>query len=129
MNVFDPSALRRLESDTQSRAFVHTLVDTYQRMLGQRIERVTTNVDVGDVAAALDAALSLRVSSIMTGVTELADLATGIVEGLRADELASVREQAPLLPDAAARARLALDDYIAASSEEAVAQESSDSIR
>ena len=40
MTIFDPSAVRRLEVDTESPPFVRSLVDTYQRMLTPRVERL-----------------------------------------------------------------------------------------
>jgi hypothetical protein len=135
MTVFDPSATRRLETDTQSRAFVHSLVDTYRRMLETRVERILGALgtadagdaaDVADVAMALDAAHSLRVSSVMTGTVELAELSAGIVECLHEDDLAAARAGGRQLPAAADRAREALDDYLG---QPAATQGSTDSIR
>lgn len=126
MTVFDPSATRRLETDTQSCAFVHSLVDTYREMLETRVERIVAALAATDVVAALDAAHSLRVSSVMTGTTELAELSAGIVDGLREDDLAAARTGGEQLPAAADRAREALDDYLG---QPAATQESTDSIR
>jgi hypothetical protein len=129
--VFDPSAVHRLEADTQSEPFVRTLVGTYQRMLAPRVDRLVDAVLTSDAEQALDAALSLKVSSIMTGATELAEIATFVVDDLRNNDLPSARSQALLLPGAALRARAALDVYFGPPDRESepVAQESTDSIR
>ncbi|MAS56168.1 MAG: hypothetical protein CMJ44_16375 [Pimelobacter sp.] len=129
--VFDPSAVHRLEADTQSEPFVRTLVGTYQRMLAPRVDRLVDAVLTSDAEQALDAALSLRVSSIMTGASELAEIATFVLDDLRNQDLPSARAQALLLPAAASRAREALDVYFGAPEPdpEPVAQASTDSIR
>ncbi|MGA8846774.1 MAG: Hpt domain-containing protein [Nocardioides sp.] len=126
MTVFDESAVRRLESDTQSVEFVHSLVSTYRRMLDDRVARILDALEQADTDRALDAAHSLRVSSIMTGLVETAEIATGVTEALRAADLGRAREHGALLPDAAVRAAAALSEYL---DEDAHAQESTDSIR
>ncbi len=126
MTVFDRTAVRRLESDTQSPEFVHSLLTTYRRMLDERVGRIRDALDQGDVDRALDAAHSLRVSSIMTGLSETAEVASGVTEALRAGDLGSAREHGILLPAAAERASAALGDYL---DEDVPAQESTDSIR
>ena len=110
--VFDPSAVHRLEADTESEPFVRALVGTYQRMLSPRIERVVEAVLSSDTDEALDAALSLQVSSVMTGTVELAEIATFVVDDLRIHDLPAARSRALLLPAAAMRARAALDLYV-----------------
>ena len=127
-DVFDASAVRRLEADTQSRAFVRSLVDTYCRMLGTRVDRIVEAVAVPDPDSALDAAHSLRVSSVMTGAVELAELSSDVVDAVRAGDLSAARETADLLPDAADRAREALGSYLLDEPAPA-AQGSTDSIR
>lgn len=127
MTVFDPSAVRQLETDTQSRDFVRTLIDTYQRMLDARVERILAALHASDAEQGLDAALSLRVSSIMTGAVEVAGIATHVADSLRSDDVAAARPHAVLLPAAAARARAALDTYMDEGA--SLAQGSSDSIR
>lgn len=111
MNVFDPSAVHRLEADTDNRPFVRTLVGTYQRMLAPRVDRLLNALVASDTDEAIDAALSLRVSSIMTGATQLAETATFVIEDLRNDDLPAARAQALLLPAAASRTREALELY------------------
>lgn len=134
MTVFDPSALRRLEADTESRSFVHHLVETYQRMLTPRVERLMDALIASDAEEALDAALSLRVSSIMTGAAELAELASAVVDDLKNGDLPASRAQALLLAPAATRACKALEAYVDDTTPEparapASGQTSTDSIR
>lgn len=127
MTVFDPSAVIRLEADTQSRTFVRTMLGTYLTMLTPRVDRIIGAVDAADSDEAMDATLSLRVSSVMTGATELAELAGVLSDELRNDDLALARAQAVLLPEAAERARDALNRHLRDSL--VPAQESTDSIR
>lgn len=129
MTIFDPSAARRLEVDTESPPFVRSLVDTYQRMLTPRVERLVDAVLASDAGEALDAALSLRVSSIMIGATELGELSTAVIDDLKNNDLPSARAQALLLPPAAVRARAAIAEVFAETPAAAEAQESTDSIR
>ncbi|WP_323794477.1 Hpt domain-containing protein [Nocardioides sp.] len=126
MTVFDVSALRRLEGDTQSPEFVHSLVGTYRRMLDDRVTRILEALEQADSDRALDAAHSLRVSSIMTGLVEIADVATGVADALRAADLGSARKAGSSLRAAAERAAAALTAYL---DEDLHAQESTDSIR
>ncbi len=129
MTVFDLSAVRRLEADTESPPFVRSLVDTYQRMLTPRVERLVDAVLASDATEALDAALSLRVSSITIGAIELSDLSTAVLDDLKNNDLPSARAQALLLPPAAVRARAAIAELIADAPSEAETQASTDSIR
>lgn len=135
MTVFDMSAVRRLEADTESPPFVRSLVDTYQEMLTPRVERIVEAVLSSDSEAAIDAALSLRVSSIMIGATELSDLSTAVLDDLKNNDLPSARAQALLLAPATERAReriaelFALEASEASEASEAEAQAPTDSIR
>lgn len=129
MTIFDLSAVRRLEIDTESPPFVRSLVDTYQRMLTPRVERLVDAVLASDAVKALDAAFSLRVSSIMIGATELGELSAAVIGDLKNDDLPSARAQALLLPPAAVRARAAIAEVFVEMTSAAAAQESTDSIR
>lgn len=129
MNAFDLSTVRRLEADTESPSFVRELVETYERMLSPRVERLVDAVLASDAEQALDAALSLRVSSIMIGTTELVDLSTAVLADLKNSDLPSARAQALLLPPAAERARTAIAEFLAGGSSAPSTQTSTDSIR
>ncbi len=113
MTVFDPSTLLQLVDDPRDRPFVHELASTFRRMLPARVGRVVSAVVASDVEEAMDAVLSLRVSSTMTGATELAELATFLEADLRHRDLPSARSQALLLPAVAQRAEAAIGAYLA----------------
>ena len=97
MTVFDPNTLLELVDDEQAQPFALNLARTYQRLLGQRVSRVVAavgdapNVDLVD---SLDAILSLKVSSAMTGVEDLAVLARSIEVSIRCGDLGRAREEA-----------------------------------
>lgn len=136
MTVFEPSTLHQLVDDAESRPFVLGLARTYLRLLDRRVTRLSTAVHHGDVVTAMDAALSLKVSSTMTGAVMLADLAVGIERDLRFGDLRSARSRATLLQAAAERTDAAVTAYLQdvvraerTQQAEAAAQLSSDSIR
>ncbi|CAN5347784.1 hypothetical protein BH11ACT8_BH11ACT8_20340 [soil metagenome] len=110
--VFDPSTLHRLIDDTDSRSFVLDLVGTYRRMLQPRIERIADRVAAVDVEDALDAARSLRGSSLMIGAFELAGLAARIERALHDLDLPAARAGVAPLSAAAARADEALSEFV-----------------
>ena len=64
----------------------------------------------------MDAVLSLRVSSTMTGASEMGELASFIEADLRSGDLAAARAQTFLLPAAAERLGQAIDAYLAQAS-------------
>ncbi|WP_170286200.1 Hpt domain-containing protein [Nocardioides rubriscoriae] len=113
MTAFDPSRLLDLVDDASQRPFVLELARTYRRMLEPRVARVLASVGAGDVDEAMDAVLSLKVSSTMTGADELSGLAAHLETDLRRGDLRSAGAQALLLPDAAQRAATAIDTYLA----------------
>lgn len=117
MTAFDPTRLHELVDGPEQRPFVLELVATYRRMLQGRVDRVVDAVhasDLDDLDDATDAVLSLKVSSTMTGACELAGLATSLHSDLRDGDVPSARARAALLPAAAHRAEVAIDDYLAA---------------
>jgi hypothetical protein len=116
MTVFDPNTLLDLVDDENPQPFVFDLARTYQRLLGQRVSRVVAAVGAAphvDVVDSLDAVLSLKVSSAMTGVEDLAAMAGSIEKSIRSGDLARAREEAARLPRAAASADQALTEYLA----------------
>ncbi|MEO9325333.1 Hpt domain-containing protein [Nocardioides sp. C4-1] len=115
MTVFDPSTLHQLVDDVHDRPFVLELVATFRRMLAQRVDRVVAAVNGADPDEAMDAVLSLKVSSTMTGASELAEAATCIEASLRTYDLPRARSSALLLPAAAERAGAAIDSYLSRS--------------
>jgi HPt (histidine-containing phosphotransfer) domain-containing protein len=111
MTVFDPHALSRIASDTDSDVFVLDLVRTYRRLLAARVERVFAGLASGDVDETMDAVLSLRVSSAMTGAVDLAGLAQRIEDDVRRGDLAHARQEASALLPAVAEVESALRSW------------------
>ncbi len=126
MTVFDPSTLHRLVDDADGRCFLLDLARTYQRMLTPRVDRLVAGVRHADTDDAMDAALSLKVSSTMTGASELAELASFIEADLRRHDLPAARARAFQLTAAALRAHDAIEEYLASRPS---AQLSADSMR
>ncbi|WP_137292671.1 Hpt domain-containing protein [Nocardioides dongxiaopingii] len=109
---FDPATLHLLVDDVREQPFVLDLVGTYRSMLRPRVTRVVDAVLAADLECAMDAVLSLKVSSTMTGAQELAEMAGVVETHLRRDELADARAEALLLPPAATRAEEAITRYV-----------------
>ncbi len=114
MTAFDPTRLHELVDGAEQRPFVLELVATYRRMLPTRVDRVVDALHATDLDDALDAVLSLKVSSTMTGACELAELSARLHADLRSGDLPSARARAALLPDTAHRTEVAIDAYLAA---------------
>ncbi len=118
MAVFDPNTLLDLVDDEDAQPFALHLARTYQRLLGQRVSRVVAAVGRAphvDLVDSLDAVLSLKVSSAMTGVEDLATMAGTIEESIRSGDIGRAREEVARLPRAAAHADRALSAYLATS--------------
>ncbi len=118
MTVFDPNTLLDLVDDEEAQPFALDLARTYQRLLGHRVSRVVAAVGDApevDLVDSLDAILSLKVSSAMTGVEDLAAMACSIEESIRCGDLGRAREEAARLPRAANQADRALSDFLLAS--------------
>lgn len=101
MTALDAGPIRRLLDDTGDERFVLNLMSTYRSLLSARVARVVSATGLGDAEEGLDAALSLKVSSQMTGVSEVGELAAQVEGDLRAGDLRAAREHALLLPAAA----------------------------
>lgn len=110
--VLDTSVLRRLAANLDNAAFTADLAARYRGLLEQRVHRITVALAAADAAAAMETVLSLKVSSITVGASELAQLAADLEGDLRRDELATARLRATALPRAAARADRALAAYL-----------------
>jgi hypothetical protein len=96
--LIDPAVLGRLAAEIGEPAaarFARGVV----RLWPQRRARLAATLALGDAAAAVDAALSLRTAASMAGAVRLADAADRIVGRLRADGTRAAR---PLLPQALA---------------------------
>lgn len=109
---FDVTALHRLAHEVGDNSFPHLFTSKYRLLLGERLARVARTLQSSDLASALDAILSLKVSSATVGTRELAALALVIETDLRGHDLAAARLSATELEPVAARASQALDDYL-----------------
>jgi HPt (histidine-containing phosphotransfer) domain-containing protein len=111
--VFDAGAVRRLAGDVEDAAFATAFVATYRRLLPERVRRIAAALEDGDPEAAMDATLSLKVSSATVGAEELFGLARIVEAQLRRSGTAAATSKAAELPAAAARAHQALGAYLA----------------
>lgn len=112
--AFDAAALARLALDVDDLAFTCVFAARYRQMLSDRIDRILSALLREDVDAALDATLSLKVSSVTVGTSELADLALVIEDSVRALDVNTARSVAARLSVAAARADHALAEFLSA---------------
>ena len=115
MTVFDPTTLHELVDGDDGRTFAFGLVATYRRMLDARVARVVAAIGASepDPEETMDAVLSLKVSSTMTGAYELGRLAAQVEIDLRCGDLPAARARAHTFPVAAARTGEVIDAYLA----------------
>ena len=110
--VLDVAVLAVLAAELEDREFTLTFASRYRGMLASRIERITTAVVSADLVAAMDSALSLKVSSATVGTHELAHIALTIETDLRGNDLQHAYAETQLLGPAARRAEQALELYL-----------------
>ena len=111
--VLDAEALARLSDSVEDADAAARFVERYVELLPARIARLSDALRLGDVAAALDASLSLKVTSSTAGARELQGLAVVIEGDLRGAAIPAARTHARALPAAADRASRALARYLA----------------
>ncbi|MFF1881331.1 Hpt domain-containing protein [Pseudarthrobacter sp. NPDC058196] len=73
--VLDPQCVRDLGEELDGPAGAHAFLGAYLELLPDRLVRVSNAVSTGDEEAAMDRALSLKVTSTMVGALQLAALA------------------------------------------------------
>lgn len=112
--VLDREVLVRLGSDVRDCEFAVSFARCYCSMLETRVRRVVDALLAGDLVAAMDAVLSLKVSSTTVGTQELASMAHAVEQQVRCSDVAAARRHAAGLAPAAGRAEVALTDYLAA---------------
>lgn len=110
--AFDVTRLRGLARDVDDQKFASVFASRYREMLTGRISRIHATLMAADVEGALDAALSLKVSSATVGTCELASLALVIEGDVRRADVLAARAAAADLMAAAARADEALAAYL-----------------
>lgn len=111
MQVLDRHVLAQLADDLADQAFAQSFAERYRSMLPKRVSRVSRALTARDVDEAMDAVLSLRVSSSAVGAEELATLARRIEADLRCGQLEQAQKRCGHLGPAAARADVELATY------------------
>ncbi|MEP9363446.1 signal peptidase I [Nocardioides sp. CN2-186] len=107
----DEGALRKLAEDIEDEAFAASFAWRYQQLLPQRMDRISDALAAADLGSALEATLSLKVSSGTVGARELVELASEIESDVRrADVSAALSHD---LGSAVRRADEALTSYLA----------------
>lgn len=117
--VLDEGVLAQLGRDLGDDLFPDRLARTFLELLPGRVGRLEEAVRAGDHAAAMDAVLSLRVSSATVGLVELARHAGRLEDGLRMRDRGAQEAALGELPPAAGRARGALAQLLAPGSRSA----------
>jgi HPt (histidine-containing phosphotransfer) domain-containing protein len=110
--IFDASAVEDLTGDDHDSELATVFVTRYRRMLPGRVRRIAAALGAGDPSDAMDAALSLKVSSSTLGAHEVFELGGRIESHLRRLDLPGAVAAADELPDAAARLDRALGSYL-----------------
>lgn len=114
--VFDAAAVASLTGHPDDAAFAVVFVTRYRRLLAERVRRIAVAVGADDLldepGDALDAVLSLKVSSSTVGTHELAELARRIETHVRAGDRPAALAVADLLHAAAERAHHALGSFL-----------------
>lgn len=111
MQVLDTSVLDQLATDLADAGFVCTFAGKYRAMLPGRVGRVCRALSACDVDDAMDAVLSLRVSSTAVGAEELATISGRLEADLRCGELRTALTRSAHLGAAARRADHELAHY------------------
>jgi HPt (histidine-containing phosphotransfer) domain-containing protein len=111
--VFDPAALVSLTGHPDDDELALVVAGRYLRLLPERIRRVRAALRAHDPDTAMDAVLSLRVSSTTVGAGELAALGALIERHLRLVDLPAAYAAAQALGPAAERLEHALVDHLA----------------
>jgi hypothetical protein len=112
VSTFDPRDLDQLALDIANWPFMVSFAEKYRRLLPDRVQRIVSATDAGDLEQAMDATLSLRVASSFVGTHELAEMARYVESRLRQGDVVGALARVQLLADAAERAELALAAYL-----------------
>lgn len=84
--LVDPAVLKDLEDQLDGRAVAQRFVSDYKDMWEQRFRRLAAAVAVQDWPAAMDAVISLKISSSMVGAQRLAWLAESLEKLIRRED-------------------------------------------
>ena len=83
----DPAVLQELKDELYPPALATNFAKDYVRFWPQRERRLIAALAAGDARAALDAAISVKVSSDMVGARRLAALARALEAAVRGGDL------------------------------------------
>lgn len=97
--VIDPAVLDELADQLQRPDIAHQFARDYAALWEQRQRRLTSAVEGQDHAAALDAVISLKISSAMVGGRHLAILAGKLQAHIQAGDLHSGQAMLPAVAD------------------------------
>lgn len=86
ISMFDPERLLLLAAEVEDGNAVTGFAATYLELLPGRIGRIQQALGQRDAAAAMDAVLSLKVSSSMTGARALEQLCRDLEHALREND-------------------------------------------
>lgn len=98
----DPTVLERLAEELGSLGVAQRVAGIYVELLEERVNRLCTACDEGDVETALETALTLKVTSATVGALNVSQCAESVERGLREDRLCRIVERLELLRRAAA---------------------------
>ena len=87
--LVDPAVFKDLEDQLDGRAIALRFVSDYTDMWEQRFRRLAAAVAVQDWPAAMDAVISLKISSSMVGAQRLAWLAESLEKLIRSEDYAA----------------------------------------
>jgi len=88
--VLDPECLRELAEESTTAA-AEAFAASYAALLPERVDRITQSVGTGNRHKGIEAALSLKVASSMTGALQMSHLCRKLEQALvRADTVAAL---------------------------------------
>ncbi|GAB3560820.1 hypothetical protein GCM10027405_11410 [Arthrobacter alkaliphilus] len=96
--ILDLAEFQLLEDQVDNPLVARTFAGDFAKLWAKRYELLSTAIERGDVAGALNAVLSVRTSSMMVGAVRLSVLAARLEERIRRGELRAAR---PLLTEVA----------------------------
>lgn len=105
--LVDPAALQDLGAGLDNPAAARDFARDYIKMWDHRHRSLAAALEQGDEIEALDAALSLKISSAMAGGIRLSRLAADIEEAIRGGDLDRARS---FLPEVAEHGRETMDE-------------------
>ena len=110
--VFSVSRLLRLAEDLESNDIAISYAAMYLQMLPGRVDRILSTLHAGDVPAAIDVVLSLKVRSHMVGGLALERDCRVLEQSLRDGDIAAAARAADAVVRDSVRLQLALEEFL-----------------